>query len=312
MTITRAAVVQSRTTPFETNKAIDLVEHWAAQAAAEGAELAVYPEAFVGGYPKGTTFGAVIGERSVQGREEYLRYVKGAIEVPGPETRRLCRLASRLDVYLVLGVIELGGSTLYCTALYISPTAGLLGKRRKLMPTGAERLVWGFGDGSTMQVYDTAIGKLGAVLCWENLMPAARMAMYDQGIQIYCAPTADGRDSHHATMRHIAQEGRCFVLAANQVMRVKDFPDDHPRAFSDDPDALVSNGGSCIVGPLGNVLAGPVYDDEALLVADLDLDEIVRAKYDFDVVGHYSRPDIFRLVVDRSARQPIASNSEAG
>jgi nitrilase len=310
MTVTRAGVVQSRTIPFDTAGAIDLVEHWASRAATEGAQLAVYPEAFIGGYPRGSSFGAVIGQRSREGREEYLRYFNGAIEVPGPDTDRLCRIASRLGLHLVVGVVERGGSTLYCAALYISPETGLLGKRRKLMPTAAERLVWGFGDGSTMHVYETAIGKLGAVLCWENLMPAARMAMYEQGIQIYCAPTADGRDGHHATMRHIAQEGRCFVLTANQVMRVNDFPANHPRAFGDDPDTVVSNGGSSIVGPLGDVLSGPIYDEEALLVADLDLDDIVRAKYDFDVVGHYSRPDIFRLLVDRSARQPVSFSDE--
>ena len=137
--------------------------------------------------------------------------------------------------------------------MYLDENGTLLGKRRKLMPTAAERLVWGFGDGSTMEVYDTAIGKVGAVLCWENLMPAARMAMYQQGVQLYCAPTANGTPAHHATMRHIAQEGRCFVLAANQVMRVKDFPNDHLRAFGDDPETVVSNGGSAIIGPLARL-----------------------------------------------------------
>jgi nitrilase len=306
MTVTRAAVVQSRTTPFNSAGAIELVGHWASQAAAAGAQLAVFPEAFVGGYPKGSNFGAVVGQRSPEGRDEYLRYFKGAIDVPGPDTDLLCQLASRLGVYLVVGVVERGGATLYCTALYFSPEGTLLGKHRKLMPTAAERLVWGFGDGSTMNVYATSIGQLGAVLCWENLMPAVRMTMYRQGIQLYCAPTAVGLDGHHATMRHIAQEGRCFVLAANQVMRLKDFPEGHTTVFGDDPDALVSNGGSSIIGPLGNVLAGPIYDQETLLVADLDLDDIVRAKYDFDVMGHYSRPDVFQLEVDCAARQPVS------
>lgn len=181
-----------------------------------------------------------------------------------------------------------------------------LGKRRKLMPTGAERLIWGYGDGLTMHVYDTAVGRLGAVICWENLMPAARLAMYDKGIELYCAPTADGRDGHHATMRHVAQEGRCFVLAANQVTRIRDFPPGHFAADAD-PDMVVSRGGSSIIGPLGQVLAGPVYDAEALLVADLDLADIVQAKYDFDVVGHYARSDVFQLLVNEAPAIPVAT-----
>ncbi len=136
-------------------------------------------------------------------------------------------------------------------------------------------------------------------------MPAARMAMYHQGIELYCAPTADGRDGHHATMRHIAQEGRCFVLCANQVMRVADLPADYEHPFGDDPDTVVSRGGSSIIGPLGQVLAGPVHDAEALLIADLDLADIARAKYDFDVSGHYARPDVFQLQVNWSPQQAL-------
>lgn len=305
MTVTRAAVVQAATVPFDSAAAIDRVAVWVARAAADGSQLVVFPEAFVGGYPKGSRFGALIGHRSPEGREEYLRYFRGAIAVPGPGTQRLGETAALHGVYLVVGVIEQTGGTLYCSALYFAPDGSLLGKRRKLMPTAAERLVWGFGDGSTMEVYSTPIGRIGAVLCFENLMPAARLAMYEQGIQVYCAPTAVDLDGHHATMRHIAQEGRCFVLAANQVMTVADFPDDHPRAFGDEPGSFVSRGGSSIIGPMGNVLAGPVYEEDALLVADLDLDDIVRAKYDFDVVGHYARPDVFQLSIDRSVRTPV-------
>lgn len=301
----RAAVVQSVTALFDTQGAVALVDRWAAAAAAEGAQLVVFPEAYVGGYPKGSTFGAVVGSRTDEGRDEFARYHRAAIDVPGPVTDQLGAIASEHELHLVVGVIERDGGTLYCAVVFLAPDGSLLGKRRKLMPTGAERMVWGFGDGSTMNVYDTALGRLGAVICWENLMPAARMAMYHQGIELYCAPTADGRDSHHATMRHIAQEGRCFVLTANQVMRVSDYPDDHPRPFGDDPNTIVSRGGSSIIGPLGQVLAGPVYDEEALLVADLDLTDLVRAKYDFDVVGHYSRPDVFQLHVNWSPQRAL-------
>ena len=306
MAVTRAAVVQASTTPFDSAGAIERVRQWAIRAADAGAAIAVFPEAFVGGYPKGSNFGAAVGHRSARGRDEYLRYVNGAIRIPGPGTDELGEIARRNHLHLIVGVIERGGATLYCSAVHLGPDGSLLGTRRKLMPTASERLVWGCGDGSTLTVQQTEVGRIGALLCWENLMPAARMAMYELGIQIYCAPTAVDLDGHHATMRHIAQEGRCFVLAANQVMRVRDFPEDHPRAFGDDPDTVVSNGGSSIVDPMGRVLAGPIYGEEALLVADLDLDEIVRTKYDFDVVGHYSRPDVFQVLVNRSPQPGVS------
>lgn len=308
----RAAVAQATPAVFDTPATLDVVADWSARAAEQGADLLVFPEAFIGGYPKGSTFGAVVGDRTETGREQFRRYLRAAIPVPGDECQRLGRLARQAGLHLVVGVVERDGGTLYCTVLFFAPTGDLLGKRRKLMPTGAERMIWGFGDGSTMNVYPTSIGRLGAVICWENLMPAARLAMYAKGVELYCAPTADGRDSHHATMRHIAQEGRCFVLAANQVTRVRDFPADHFAVAPDSgPEQIVSRGGSSIIGPLGQVLAGPTYDEEALLVADLDLAQIARAKYDFDVVGHYARPDIFRLIVDESPRPAVTTRSNA-
>lgn len=301
----RAAVVQATPVPFDRVATLQVVHTWAQRAAADGVEVLVFPEAFVGGYPKGSVFGAVVGDRTQAGREEFARYANAAITVPGDDVTRLAEIAAAAALHLVIGVVERDGGTLYCTVLFFSPTEEFLGKRRKLMPTGAERLIWGYGDGSTMDVYDTAVGRLGAVICWENLMPAARMAMYAKGIELYCAPTADGRDGHHATMRHIAQEGRCFVLAANQVTRVRDFPPGHFAAEAD-PDMVISRGGSSIIGPLGQVLAGPEYDAEALLVADLDLAEIIQAKYDFDVIGHYARPDVFQLLVNEAPAIPVA------
>ena len=166
------------------------------------------------------------------------------------------------------------------------------------MPTASERLIWGFGDGSTMPVFDTSIGRIGAAICWENYMPMLRMHMYNQGVQLYCAPTADDRDSWQATVRHIALEGRCFVLSSNQFARRSDYPDEYPAAQGSDPQTIMSRGGSCIIDPLGRILAGPLYDNSGVLTADLDLDEIVRGKFDFDVVGHYARPDVFRLLVN--------------
>ncbi|MFD4639034.1 carbon-nitrogen hydrolase family protein [Lentzea sp. NPDC058436] len=303
----RAGVVQAAPVPFDPLATLDVVRRWLSEAAERNLDLVVFPEAFVGGYPKGSAFGAVVGDRTPEGRDEFARYWNGAVEVPGPVTDRLGELAAEARTHLVIGVVERERGTLYCTVLFFSDNGTLLGKRRKLMPTGAERMIWGFGDGSTLDVHDTRLGRLGAVICWENLMPATRMAMYAQGIELYCAPTADSRESHHATMRHIAMEGRCFVLTANQFLRAGDFPADHPTPYG--PDQLLSRGGSSIIGPLGEVLAGPVHDEEVLLTADLDMGLIPRARYDFDAVGHYARPDVFRLHVDTTARSAVQTNS---
>jgi nitrilase len=205
----------------------------------------------------------------------------------------------------VIGVIERDRGTLYCTVLFLAPDGAYLGKHRKIMPTASERLVWGFGDGSTMPVFDTPLGKMGAVICWENYLPLMRAAMYAKGIELYCAPTADPRDSWIASMRHIAVEGRCFVLSSNQFNRRRDFPADYPAALSDDPNAVVTRGGSCIVDPFGNFLAGPNTEGEVILTAEIDRAQIVRGKFDLDVVGHYARPDIFQLQVDERPKKPV-------
>jgi nitrilase len=190
--------------------------------------------------------------------------------------------------------------------LFFGPDGRYLGKHRKLMPTASERLIWGFGDGSTLPVFETPIGRVGAVICWENFMPLLRMTMYAKGIQLYCAPTADGRDSWLPSMQHIALEGRCFVLSCNQFARRSDYPDDYAAPqFGDDPQTVVSRGGSCIVGPLGQILAGPNYESECILTADLDLDDVARGKFDLDVVGHYARPDVFQLRVNEQPTPPV-------
>jgi predicted amidohydrolase len=249
-------------------------------------------------------FGAVVGSRTDEGRAWFRRYWEASIDVPGPAVDRLGAIAREYGVHLVIGVIERDGGTLYCTALFLSPAGELLGKHRKLMPTGAERLVWGTGDGSTMPVLDTPLGRLGAVICWENYMPLMRMGMYAKGIQLYCAPTADARETWVASMRHIACEGRCFVLSANQFARRGDYPDDYPIDVSDS-DAVLCSGGSVIVSPLGELLAGPETGGEAILRAELDLDRITEGKYDFDVSGHYARPDVFSLAIDERPKRPV-------
>lgn len=309
MSKVKAAVVQAAPVAFDCAATLARVRELTASAAADGARLLVFPEAFVSGYPKGLDFGARIGMRSPEGRDDFRRYFESAIDVPGTAVDELAQIAREYGVYLVIGVIERDGGTLYCTILFFSDDGTYFGKHRKLMPTAMERLVWGFGDGSTLPVFDTTFGRIGAVICWENYMPLLRMAMYGKGIQIYCAPTADDRDGWVASMRHVALEGRCFVLSCNQFTRRRDFPDDYRAIQGDDPDTVISRGGSLIVNPLGEVLAGPDYNGEAILTAELDLGEIARGKYDFDVAGHYARPDVFRLGVDERPQPPVVYTS---
>ncbi|WP_311031119.1 carbon-nitrogen hydrolase family protein [Mesorhizobium koreense] len=304
----RAAVVQIGSVPFDKEATVEKVVRYINEGAATGAKLLVFPEALVSAYPKGADFGARVGGRLPRGRDDFLRYHKSAIDVPGPEVGEIAAAAREAGVHVVIGVIERDSGTLYCTVLFFGPEQGYLGKHRKLMPTASERLIWGFGDGSTLPVYDTAIGRLGSVICWENYMPLMRTAMYAKKIQLYCAPTADDRDTWQATMRHIALEGRCFVLSACQYITRGAFPDDYDAIQGDEPDTVLMRGGSLIVSPLGEVLAGPNFDCECILTADLNLDDITRGKYDFDAVGHYARPDVFRLLVDESAK-PAMLNS---
>jgi nitrilase len=289
----KAAVIQAAPVAFDVDATLDKVERLTTEA---DAELVVFPEAFVSCYPRGHAFGVVVGSRSAEGRAWFRRYWESSIDVPGPATERLAAIARDRGCLLVIGVIERGGGTLYCTALFFAPNGTLLGKHRKLMPTAAERLVWGFGDGSTLPVFGTPLGRLGAVICWENYMPLLRMAMYRKGIQLYCAPTADPRETWVASMRHIACEGRCFVLSANQFARRLDYPDDYPVDVP--ADTVMCRGNSVIVSPLGELLAGPDIEGEAILRAEVDIGQTVEGKFDFDVAGHYSRPDVFRLEVD--------------
>jgi nitrilase len=301
----RAAVVQAGAIPFDAETCVDKAVRLIGEAAAQGARLIVFPEAFIVGYPKGLNYGLVVGARDPVGREEFRLYLDAAIAVPGPQTQRLGEAAAEHGAYVVIGVIERELGTCYCTALFFGPDGRLLGKHRKLMPTALERMIWGFGDGSTLTAIDSPYGRIGAVICWENYMPLLRMAMYAKNVALYCAPTADDRDTWLPSMRHIALEGRCFVLSACQFIRKRDFPATVRVALGDSPDAVLMRGGSAIIGPLGRVLAGPHFDGETILVAELDLDDIGRGKFDFDVAGHYARPDVFQLVVNEAPARPV-------
>ncbi len=303
-----AAVVQDCPVVFDRGATVDKMARLTAEAAATGAKLVIFPEAFVSAYPKGLDFGARIGGRTPEGRDDFRRYFDSSLDLDSPDAAKMAQIAGDHAVHLVVGVIERDGGTLYCTVLFFSPDGVLMGKHRKLMPTAAERLVWGFGDGSTLPVFDTAIGRLGSVICWENYMPLLRMAMYSKGIQLYCAPTADDRETWLSTMRHVALEGRCFVFSACQYLTRGDCPDDYAAVQGDDPATVLMGGGSCIVSPLGEILAGPDRDGPAILTAEIDLGEIARGKYDFDAVGHYARPDVFRLHVNERP-MPAVVNS---
>lgn len=289
------AAVQAGSTLFDTPATLVKAEQYIREAAAAGARLIVLPEAFLGGYPKGADFGITVGSRSPEGRELFRRYREAAVQLHGPETARLAELAAELDVQLVAGVIERDGGTLYCTAVFVDPRDGLVAHHRKLMPTAAERYLWGQGDGSTMPAVETDVGVLGAAICWENYMPLFRQSMYAKGVQIWCAPTVDDRDQWQATMRHIALEGRCFVVSANQYLT--------------DGDTVLINGGSTIISPLGEILASPLRGAEGLLLAELDLAELDRGYFDFDSVGHYARPDIFTLTVDETPHHTVVRRS---
>lgn len=290
------AVVQASPILFDKQASILKIEQLVKKATKKGAQLILFPEAFIPAYPRGMGFGAVVGTRSPEGRKQWQHYFEQSMVIPGPDLEALGAIARQSNIFLSIGVIERepAGGTLYCTLLMIGPDGSVIGKHRKLKPTGSERLIWGEGDGSDLTVADTAIGRIGGLICWENYMPLARMTLYEQGIQIYLAPTADARDTWEASMVHIACEGRCFVLSCNQFVTKTDYPSQYQTELKDWPD-IMSRGGSMIVSPLGQVLAGPLYDQEGILYADLDLGECIRGKMDFDVVGHYQRPDVLAL-----------------
>jgi nitrilase len=298
-------VVQAGAVPYDKKRCLEKAGDLAADAARQGAKLVVFPEAFVSAYPKGLDFGARVGMRFPEGRDEYLHYYESAVDVPSPATDMLSEVARKNQITLLIGVIERDGGTLYCTVLFLSPEGKLVGKHRKLMPTAMERLIWGFGDGSTLPVVDSPVGRVGSVICWENYMPMLRMAMYAKGVQIYCASTVDDRDTWIPTMRHIAFEGRCFVLSACQSIKLGAYPAGYPSIHGDDPETVIIRGGSCIISPLGEFLVEPYYASDKILTTEIDLGLIPKGKYDFDVAGHYARPDIFKLYVNERP-QPAA------
>lgn len=307
----KAVVVQAAPVLFNREASVEKAVRLTQEAAAQGAKVILFPEAFIPAYPRGLSFGTVVGSRSPQGRLTWQTYWANAVDIPGPAVDALGAAARQANAYLAIGVIERDGAssrgTLYCTLLYFGPDGRLLGKHRKLKPTAAERLIWGEGDGSTLTVLDTEYGKMGGLICWENYMPMARMALYGKGVELYLAPTADSRDTWQSTLRHIAFEGRCFVLGCNQYVTKSMYPADLEGLddLANQPETMC-RGGSVIISPLGEVLAGPLFDQEGMLFAELDLAQVAQSKFDFDVTGHYARPDVFQLIVNEEPAHPVS------
>jgi len=317
MATVRVAAVQASYVLMDQQATLDKVAELTGKAAGQGAQLVAFPEVFIPGSP------IWIDTRPIwDGDEAWFRLLaENAVTVPGPATERLADLARDHGIWLVVGIEERErhGGTIYNTMLYFSPDGALVGRHRKLIPTGAERTVWGMGDGSTLTVADTEFGRVGGLICWENYMPLARFYMYAQGVDLWVAPTLALGDGWIATMRHIARENRMFVIGVNPVLHV-----DHIPAGFPDRDRLVSDqyrsengewieeGNTVIVAPSGQILAGPVRQREETLLADLDLGEVLAARRLLDPVGHYHRPDVFRLQVDTSPRPPVIETRLAG
>ncbi len=307
----KVAVIQESSAIMQKEACIEKIRKLTKEAGNEGAKIVLFPEAFIPAYPRGLFFGTKVGSRSEEGKQDFARYFENSIAVPSKDGEVLGKIAQENQVYLLVGVVEKEakskGGTLYCTLLYFNPKGKLLGKHRKLKPTGSERLIWGEGDGSTLSVIDSPYGRIGGLICWENYMPLARTTMYSKGIDIYVAPTADARESWLATIRHIALEGRCFVLSCNQFVTKDMYPKDL-ACYSEliSSPEILSRGGSAIIDPNGKVIAGPLLDKAGILYADLDLSLIPKTRFDFDVIGHYSRPDIFQLIVDERQKDSIS------
>jgi nitrilase len=302
----KAAAVQASPVFLHREATVDKACRLVEKAAADGAGLIVFPETFIPTYPdwvwRTTPFSGASAAL-------FARLLDQSVVVPSATTDALAEAAGRAGAYVSIGINEkdANGSTLYNTQLYFSPDGELIAKHRKLMPTGGERLVWGMGDGSTLEVLETPFGRLGGLTCWENYMPLARAALYAQGIDIYLAPTWDSSDVWVASMQHIAKEGRMFVIGVNFCIRGSDVPADVPGRdeLYGGADDWLSRGNSVIVGPHGNILAGPLVGEEGIICADLDAAEARASRHQFDPVGHYSRSDVLQLHVRTDATRAV-------
>jgi len=295
--VVKVACVQAEPVAFEREATIDKLEKLVAEAAGAGARLALFPETFIPVYPSNRWVRYLAGwsaDDSGDARDIFARLAQQSLTIPGPDSDRLAEIARTHGVWLAVGANELERGTIYNSLLVYSPAGELALHHRKLMPTNHERLVWGLGDGKGLETVKTDLGKVGGLICWENLMPLARAALYQDGVEIYLAPTADDSEEWHDSMKHIARESRSFVLSCCVFQRASSYPHDVPLA---DGDELVGSGGSAILGPDGSYLAGPLWNEEGILYAELDPQQLYRARQRFDPAGHYSRPDLLKLQI---------------
>ena len=290
--IVKVACVQAEPVVLDRAATIDKLEGLVAQAAGEGAKLALFPETFIPVYPSSRWVRFLAG--GGDGKTTFGRLARESVEVPGPDTERLGAIAREHSIRLAVGVNERAGGTLYNALLVFGPGGTLDIHHRKLMPTNHERLVWGLGDGGGLEAVETEIGRVGGLICWENMMPLARFALYQSGVEIYLAPTAEDEETWQISIQHIARESRSFVLSCCVFQRASSYPDDVQLA---DGDELVGRGGSAILAPDGSYLAGPLWDEEGILYADLDPQMLYEERQRFDAAGHYHRPDVLSLKV---------------
>lgn len=306
----KIAIAQISPVLLNRDKTIEKAIATVAEAAAEGAELVVLPESFISGYPAwiwrlrpGSDWGS--------NEKLYARLVESAVDIDSGQLTPLCDSAREHKVTIVCGLNERAhegsGATIYNCVVTIGPDGAILNRHRKLMPTNPERMVWGFGDGSSLKVVDTPVGRLGTLACWENFMPLARYALYAQGLEVHVAPTYDAGESSLGTMQHIAREGRCWVICAGTALASSDIPADFPDRDKLYPNAeeWINPGDSMVVAPGGEVVAGPLHQQHGLLYAEIDAARVAVAKRALDVAGHYARPDIFTLHVNRAKQDPV-------
>ena len=299
MTI-KVAVVQDAPVFFDKEATLKKVETITTQYASGGCELIVFPESFIPGYPRGFSFGATIGSRSDEGRQHYADYYNNSFDLESDDLPRLETLSKEQNIYIVIGVTERQekNGSLYCSMLYLSPTKGLLGVHRKIKPTGTERLVWAEAGAESLVTFDTKIGKLGGLICWEHLMPLARNAMYENGVQILAAPTWDKSPNWLLSMQSNAREGGVFIISCCMALKMDDIPDEYDfKKLYPEGREWINSGNSCIVAPNGKIIAGPMEAENGLLYAEINLNDIIASKRMFDVVGHYARPDVFEFKV---------------